>query len=101
MTIYGPRIPAPSIATLDSAPSSITMLNKVKQSLHKHFLPPDLHKSLNAPEGVVRPKVWLDVVRGEDSNDTKRIEIGTLFVSTALTSELFSDIVPKCATSSI
>ncbi|EJT52072.1 hypothetical protein A1Q1_06702 [Trichosporon asahii var. asahii CBS 2479] len=52
------------------------MLNKVKQSLHKHFLPPDLHKSLNAPEGVVRPKVWLDVVRGEDSNDTKRIEIG-------------------------
>ncbi|EKD02483.1 hypothetical protein A1Q2_03243 [Trichosporon asahii var. asahii CBS 8904] len=71
------------------------MLNKVKQSLHKHFLPPDLHKSLNAPEGVVRPKVWLDVVRGEDSNDTKRIEIGTLFVSTALTSELFSDIVPN------
>lgn len=59
----------------DSAPSP-TMLSKVKQSLHKHFLPPDIHKSLNAPEGVVRPKVWLDVVRGEESNDAKRIEIG-------------------------
>lgn len=52
------------------------MLSKVKQSLHKHFLPPDIHKSLNAPEGVVRPRVWLDVVRGEESNDAKRIEIG-------------------------
>lgn len=53
------------------------MLKKVKQGLHKHFLPPDLHKDLNAPEGVRRPKVWLDVVKGEESNDAQRIEIGT------------------------
>lgn len=52
------------------------MLHKVKASLQKHFVPPNLHRELDAPPGVVRPKVWLEVVKGEESYDSRRIDIG-------------------------
>jgi len=41
------------------------MFGKLKASLKKTFVPPDEKAALNAPEGVVRPKVFFDIKIGE------------------------------------
>lgn len=59
------------------------MFGKLKHSLHKAFIPPDENAAFEAPEGVVRPHVFLDMTIG--GQEAGRIEI-----------ELFSDITPQC-----
>ncbi|WOO77283.1 Peptidyl-prolyl cis-trans isomerase H [Vanrija pseudolonga] len=60
------------------------MFGKLKHSLHKAFIPPDENAAFEAPEGVVRPHVFLDMTIG--GQEAGRIEI-----------ELFSDITPQTA----
>ncbi|MDN8915704.1 hypothetical protein Q0O72_13905, partial [Staphylococcus aureus] len=40
--------------------STSLMFGKLKHSLHKEFIPPDENAAFEAPEGVVRPHVFLD-----------------------------------------
>ncbi|TXT15611.1 hypothetical protein VHUM_00114 [Vanrija humicola] len=58
------------------------MFDKIKHKLHNAFIPPDENAPFNAPPGVVRPRVFLDIAIGE--HECGRIEI-----------ELFSDITPE------